>query len=125
MFVSTSIASSAMLNPRGAVSIASTFSVLFVAAKDSCQHVPQFGESKPATANDPPMFGNPDACAKVVHPSTKCAGRGKERWEMAEGQLLGGERGGSGRTSGDEPVDAVGAGDEVHGVAPVVVRLVK
>ena len=73
LFVSTSIAASARLKPSGAVSTASTFSVLFVGANESCQHVPQFGESKPATANDPPMFGNPDACPRIVHPSA--AGR--------------------------------------------------
>ena len=48
----------------------------FVPLKVSSQHVPQFGESKPETANAPPMFGKPDAWPSVVQPPV--AGRRRE-----------------------------------------------
>ncbi len=67
LFVSLFIAASAMLNPSGAVSMAST--LIVVPLNVSAQHVPQFAESKPSTANAPPMFGKPGSDVKFEKPA--------------------------------------------------------
>ena len=74
----------------------------------------------------PPDVREPRRLREGRPPVYKVRGPGEGEVGDGRGSVAGGrEGGGSGRTSGDEPVDAVGAGDEVHGVAPVVVRLVK